>query len=154
MSALTLAEAVRAPLQTDRVTRYGGSARAVVAAGEIFYYRRAAHYRDWIEVFTHRGESLGSFRCLEHFLVGWGSGSNGGRPASSEGRALLAEILPLVGHRVVAAAIEEIDAGLSPAPVLGFDDGRVLTILADAEGNGGGFPDVSRPQSPQHPSER
>ena len=145
MSKLTLAEAVRAPLQPDRVTRYGSGTHAVLVRGELFYYRRAECYRDWIEVFTHRGDSLGSFRCLEHFLAGCGSGPNGGRPASSEARALLAQIRPVVGHRVVEVGIETVDPGLSPAPVLRFDDGRMLTILADPEGNGGGFPDIAKP---------
>jgi hypothetical protein len=152
MSKLTLAEAVRAPLQTDRVTRYGAGTHAVLARGELFYYRRAECYRDWIEVFTHRGYSLGGFRSLDHFIGEWPDRHSDA--ANSETRALLAQIRPLVGHRVVAAANEEIDTGLSPAPVLRFDDGRILAILADAEGNGGGFPDVSKPQSPQHPSER
>ena len=143
MSRLTLRETVRAPLQTDRITRYGEPTRAVIAAGELFYYRRAEHYRDWIEVFTHKGDSLGSFRSLDHFIGGPRNKSPEAR-SPTEAQALLAQIRPLVGHRVVAVGIEEIDTVLSPAPVLRFDDGRILTILADPEGNGGGFPDVSK----------
>ena len=144
MNKLTLREVVRAPLQTDRITRYGESTRAVIAAGEVFYYRRSEHYRDWIEIFTHRGDSLGSFRSLEHF-IGEYRDQKPTEQAPAETQALLGQIRPLVGHRVVTVGIEEIDAGLSPAPVLRFDDGRVLTILADPEGNGGGFPDISKP---------
>ena len=144
MSRLTLAEAVRAPLQTDRVTRYGTGTHAVLARGELFYSRRSECYRDWIEIFTHRGDSLGSFRSLDHFIGEWPD-RHSDAAANSEARALLAQIRPLVGHRVVEVGIEDIDAGFSPAPVLRFDDGRVLAILADPEGNGGGFPDIIKP---------
>jgi len=144
MSALTLREAVVATLQTDTETRYGAGTHAVLARWEIFYYRRAECYRDWIEIFTHRGDSLGGFRSLDHFIGEWPGRHREAAP-NTEARALLAQIRPLVGHRVVEVGIEDIDPGLSPAPVLRFDDGRILTILADPEGNGGGFPDIIKP---------
>ena len=144
MSRITLTEAVSAPLQEDTENRYGTGTHAVLVRGEFFYYRPAEHYRDWIEVFTHRGDSLGSFRSLDHFIGEWPGRHREAAP-NTEARALLAQIRPLVGHRIVEVGIEEIDTGLSPAPVLRFDDGRVLAILADPEGNGGGFPDIIKP---------
>ena len=152
MSALTLREAVQAPLQKDDQTIFSPVARAFVTAGEFFYYRRAQHYRDWIEAFTHKGESLGSFRSLSHFQNELGSESQR-RPLikTDAGRALYRALQSLIGHRIVGIEIMEASDCLMPFSVLHIDDGREVIIQSDPEGNDGGFPNVVRPSGKEEP---
>lgn len=146
MSGLTLDEVVRAPLQEDEETRYTSGTRAFIAGGEVFYYRRSAHYRDWVEIFTHRGQSLGSFRALSQLTDALKAGrERHPLPTSENGRALYRELLPLVGHRIVRIEILEPADCLMPFSVLLLDDGREVIVQSDPEGNDGGFPHVVRP---------
>lgn len=141
MSRLTLAEVVQAPLQEDEETRYAGPTRAFITQGSVFYYRPSEHYRDWIEIFTHRGKSLGSFRALSEFTGALKVGREPHPlPTSDNGRALYRELLPLVGHRIVRIEILEPEECRMPFSVLLLDDGREVIVQSDPEGNDGGFP--------------
>jgi hypothetical protein len=155
MSQLSLAEAVQAPWQTGGDTVYSPRARAFLAAGELHYYRRSDHYRDWIEVFHHLGDSRGVHRTLEAFLAETRAAAST-RPQSPAARgrtaqALLDETRPLVGHRIVGVyMIEEADVSF-PYTVFLLDDGRQLVLQSDPEGNEGGFPNVVKPTPEERP---
>lgn len=159
MSRLTLAEACSAPLQQGENTRCSSRAVAIVLRGELYYYRRSDCCRDWIEVFTFEGRSLGSFRTVSAFAATLAAGQNcRSLPVTESGRALCRELLPLVGHRLAGIELLEPPDCLMPFTVLKFDDGREIVIQSDPEGNDGGFPNVidpaaSEPSAPhQHSS--
>jgi hypothetical protein len=147
MSRLSLEEAVAAPLQTGNQTDYGPCPRAVVVEEELFYYRRSEAYRDWIEVFTHQGRSLGQFRTLAQFQAEVRSAARSGsrNPRNAAARALLRQTRPLVGHRIVAVEVVEEQGNLLPFTLFILDDGRQLILQSDPEGNDRGFPQVVKP---------
>lgn len=148
MSQLTLAEAVRAPLQTGEQTRYAPTVRAIVFQGQLHYYRATEHYRDWIEVFAYNGERLGSFRTLSAFLAEKKACVKPERKKEGLGaaaQALLQQTRPLVGRRIVAVQTMEEEGCSMPFTVFVLDDGQLLVVQSDPAGNNGGFPNVVKP---------